>query len=123
MSYLDVPRIHFGGLFFTNPSTINNYDASFNPGVQLTNSQGQYLTNDPNGDGGPAGWNAVGTAQLWLSECTVLSAVGPGGTLIEGDPVLGALVESPSPSTPKTTPDGQGFYDIAKMVDLDPDQQ
>lgn len=123
MSYLDVPRIHFGGLFFTNPSTINNYDASFEPSVQLTGPQGQYLTDDPNGDGGPAGWNAVGTAQLWLSECTVLSAVGPAGTAVSADPILGAAVESPSPSTPKTTPDGKGFYDIAKLVDLDPDQQ
>lgn len=123
MSYLDVPRIHFGGLFFTNPSTINNYDASFEPSVQLTGPQGQYLTNDPNGDGGPAGWNAVGTAQLWLSECSVLSAVGPGGTAVSGDAILGAAVESPSPTTPKTTPDGKGYYDIAKLVDLDPDQQ
>jgi hypothetical protein len=123
MSYLDVPRIHFGGLFFTNPSTINNYDASFDPSVQLTGPQGQYLMDNPDGQGGPAGWNAVGTAQLWLSECTVLSAVGPAGTPVTGDPILGAAVESPSPATPKTTPDGKGFYDIAKLVDLDPDQQ
>lgn len=31
MSYLDVPRIHFGGLFFTNPSTINNIGLNYNP--------------------------------------------------------------------------------------------
>jgi hypothetical protein len=121
MSYLDVPRIHFGGLFFTNPSTINNFDRSYNPGVPLTNGQGAYVSVPPGGP--PAGWNAVGTAQLWLSECAVLSAVGPGGTLVSADPIVGALVESPSPSTPKTTPDGKGFYDIAKLVDLDPDQQ
>lgn len=24
MSYLDLPRLHFSGLFFTNPNTINN---------------------------------------------------------------------------------------------------
>ena len=121
MSYLDVPRIHFGGLFFTNPSTINNFDSSFNPSVPLTNAQGAYISVPPGGP--PAGWNAVGTAQLWLSECAVLSAVGPGGTPATGDPILGAAVESPSPSTPKTTPDGKGYYDIAKLVDLDPDQQ
>jgi hypothetical protein len=121
MSYLDVPRIHFGGLFFTNPSTINNFDSSYNPQVALTDAQGAYLSVPPGA--GPAGWNAMGVAQLWISECAVLSAVGPGGTPVSGDPILGALVESPSPSTPKTTPDGKGFYDIAKMVDLDPDQQ
>lgn len=121
MSYLDVPRIHFGGLFFTNPSTINNFDSSYNPTVPLTGGQGAYLSVPPGGP--PAGWNATGTAQLWISECTVLSAMGPGGAPVSGDPILGALVESPSPNTPKTTPDGKGFYDIAKMVDLDPDQQ
>lgn len=121
MSYLDVPRIHFGGLFFTNPSTINNFDSSFNPSVPLTNAQGAYVSVPPGGP--PAGWNAVGTAQLWLSECAVLSAVGPSGTPVAGDPIVGALVESPSPTTPKTTPDGKGYYDIAKLVDLDPDQQ
>lgn len=121
MSYLDVPRIHFGGLFFTNPSTINNFDSSFNPSVPLTNAQGAYVSVPPGGP--PAGWNAVGTAQLWLSECAVLSAVGPSGTAVAGDPIVGALVESPSPTTPKTTPDGKGYYDIAKLVDLDPDQQ
>lgn len=121
MSYLDVPRIHFGGLFFTNPSTINNYDSSYNPKVPLTNLQGGYISAPPAGQ--PAGWNPLGVAQLYLSECTVLSAVGPGGTAVSGDPILGALVESPSPSTPKPMPNGQGNYDIAKMVDLDPDQQ
>lgn len=121
MSYLDVPRIHFGGLFFTNPSTINNFDSSYDPSVKLTDPQGSYQSVPAGGP--PAGWNAVGTAQLWISECTVLSAVGPEGTWVVGDPILGALVESPSPSTPKTTPDGKGYYDIAKMVDLDPDQQ
>jgi hypothetical protein len=121
MSYLDVPRIHFGGLFFTNPSTINNFDKSYNPSVQLTNAQGGYISVPPGGP--PAGWNAVGIAQLWLSECTVLSVVGPGGAPVSGDPIVGALVESPSPSTPKARPDGKGQYDIAKLVDLDPDQQ
>lgn len=49
MSYLDVPRIHFGGLFFTNPSTINNYDGSYDPSVPLTNSQGGYISDPPQG--------------------------------------------------------------------------
>lgn len=119
MSYLHLPRIQFGGLFFANPSTINNFDNSFNPSVPLTDSQGAYVS-VPMG-GPPAGWNAVGVAQIWLSECKVLSAVGPSGTWVD-DPVVGAAVESPSPTTPKTDGTG-GYYDIAKLVDLDPDQQ
>jgi hypothetical protein len=118
MSYLDLPRIHFGGLFFTNPDTINNRISNYDPQVKLTNPDGSYLPR--------AGWNAVGVAQLWLAECSVLSVAGPSGTLVTdaaADPVIGAAVESPSPSTPKKTPDGKGSYDIAKMVDLDPAQQ
>lgn len=118
MSYLDLPRIHFGGLFFTNPDTTNNRIANYNPQVPLTDPQGAYLP--------VAGWNAVGVAQLWLAECSVLSVAEPAGTLVTdpaSDPIVGAAVESPSPSTPKKTPDGKGFYDIAKMVDLDPQMQ
>lgn len=121
MSYLDLPRIQFGGLFYTNPSTTNNYWPSYNQQVQLTDSTGQYLSNAQ--QGGPSGWNAAGVAQLWLSECSVLSAVGPAGTAVSGDPVVGAAVQTPSPQTPQTTPDGKGYYDIAKLVDLDPLQQ
>lgn len=32
MSYLDVPRIHFSGRFFTDPSTVNNDPAHYEPG-------------------------------------------------------------------------------------------
>src|SRR5882724_2751891 len=115
MSYLDLPRLHFSGLFFTGPSTINNIIQNYKPGVPLENSSGQYLAN--------AGWDPTGVAQWWLEECTVLSAVGAAGVAAPAsDPVIGALVQSPSPKTPMS--DGQGgFYDIAKMVDLDPDQQ
>lgn len=121
MSYLDIPRLQFGGLFFTNPDTINNYSRSYDPSTQLTNASGAYISGPP--DGGPAGWNALGVAQLWLEQCTVLTAVDAAGTVItSGDPVLGAAVESPSPKTPKSAPDGT-FYDLAKMVDLDTDQQ
>jgi hypothetical protein len=118
MSYLDVPRLQFGGLFFTNPDTINNIIRNYDPSVKLTNPDGSYLQR--------AGWNAVGVAQLWISEGSVLSVVGSSGALVtdpSADPVIGAAFESPSPSTPKTTPDGKGLYDIAKMVDLDPSQQ
>ena len=115
MSYLDLPRLHFSGLFFTGPNTINNIIENFDPSVPLENQTGQFLQN--------AGWNALGVAQWWLEECKVLSAIGPGGAQVgSDDAVIGAAVESPSPKTPMS--DGQGgFYDIAKMVDLDPDQQ
>jgi len=119
MSYLDFPRLHFSGLFYTNPNTINNTTDNYTTNVPLTNPPpppDQY--NEI-----VAGWNPVGVAQWWLEECTVLSAVGSGGVEVDAsDAVIGALVQSPSPKTPMS--DGQGgFYDIAKMVDLDPDQQ
>ena len=115
MSYLDLPRLHFSGLFFTGPSTINNIIQNFDPSVPLENQAGQFQQN--------AGWNALGVAQWWLEECKVLSAVGSNGAAVAGtDAIIGAEVLSPSPKTPMS--DGQGgFYDIAKMVDLDPDQQ
>ena len=119
MSYLDLPRIQFGGLFFTNPDTINNLTVNYNPKVPLQGPDGNFLQPQ-------AGWNPVGVAQLWLAECSVLSVVDPTGALVTdplADPVIGAAVESPSPTTPKRRPDGKGDYDIAKMVDLDPQQQ
>lgn len=116
MSYLDFPRLHFSGLFYTGPSTINNITQNYMPSVQLENAPNQY---DPN----VALWNPMGVAQWWMEECTVLSAIGPKGAPVgASDAVIGAAVQTPSPTTPMS--DGQGgFYDIAKMVDLDPDQQ
>lgn len=116
MSYLDLPRLQFSGLFYTGPSTINNILQNYTPTVTL----------ETNNEFAPrALWNPNGVAQWWLEECTVLSAVGPTGVAVNTsaqDIVVGAAVESPSPSTPMS--DGKdGFYDIAKMVDLDPDQQ
>jgi hypothetical protein len=116
MSYLDLPRLHFSGLFYTGPSTINNITQNYTPTVDLESGPNQY-------DRSVAGWDPTGVAQWWLEECTVLSAVSSGATPVAaGDAVIGAAVETPSPKTPMS--DGQGgFYDIAKMVDLDPDQQ
>jgi hypothetical protein len=115
MSYLDFPRLHFSGLFYTGPSTINNRTKNYTTSVDLEDPSGKYIK--------VAGWNPIGAAQWWLEECTVLSAVGSKGAAIDAsDEVIGALVQTPSPKTPIS--DGQGgFYDIAKMVDLDPDQQ
>lgn len=118
MSYLDLPRLHFSGLFYTGPSTINNTTQNYIPTTDLEDAPDQY---DPN----VAGWNPTGVAQWWLDECSILSAVGLAGNVItssSADPIIGASVQSPSPTTPMS--DGAtGFYDIAKMVDLDPDQQ
>ncbi len=122
MSYLDLPRLHFSGLFYTGPNTINNQTDNYTPSVNLEMPPpappDQY-----NMSGQVAGWNPVGVAQWWLEECTVLSAVGAGGVEVDAsDAVIGALVQSPSPTTPMSDGEG-GYYDIAKMVDLDPDQQ
>lgn len=118
MSYLEVPRIQFGGLFFTNPATINNLITNYNPKVPLKNAQGQFLPN--------AIWNPMGISQVWLSQCSVLSVVDASGTYSSApgsDPVIGAPVETPSPTTKKPMPNSTRNYDFAKMVDLDPDQQ
>lgn len=122
MSYLDFPRLHFSGLFYTGPSTINNITQNYTPNVNLELPP-PAPPDQFDMSGNVAGWNPMGVAQWWLEECTVLSAVGTGGAEADAsDAVIGALVQSPSPKTPMS--DGQGgFYDIAKMVDLDPDQQ
>lgn len=122
MSYLDVPRLHFGGLFYTGPSTINNITQNYMTSTVLVSPPGstQYDTSPE-----VAGWNPLGVAQWYLQECTVLSGVGTDDTLVTSstnDPVIGAKVESPSPTVQMSDGNG-GFYDIAKMVDLDPDQQ
>ena len=64
----------------------------------------------------------MGIAQVWLSECSVLSIVDASGAYSSAagsDPVIGAAVETPSPSTPKKMPNGRN-YGYAKLVDLDP---
>ncbi|MBL8230777.1 MAG: hypothetical protein JNL98_19950 [Bryobacterales bacterium] len=116
MSYLDLPRLQFGGLFFTGPNTINNITPNYESSTNLEDSNHTYIPQ-------VAGWNALGVAQWWIEECTILSGVAPNGNVVtSGDAVIGAPFESPSPSTPKTGTDGAALG-IAKMVDLDPDQQ
>ena len=99
MSYLDVPRIHFFGTFFANPSTINNTLTNYNlqPPLQLA-------------------WNPNGSAFFQFLNTRVSSVVGPDGKVLptgSGDPITQAMVATPlSPQTK-----------VAKIVDLDPDQQ
>lgn len=116
MSYLHVPRIYFGGLFYTNPGTINNIARTYDTELALTNDRDQYK--------GVAGWNPLGTARFYLQNCTVLGGVDLDGKpvpLDPTDPLIGARVSTPSPATPKA-PDGVS-YSIPKLVDLDPDMQ
>jgi hypothetical protein len=106
MSYLNLPRIHFAGLFFAGPGTINNTTANYEPDAPII-----------------AGWNPPGVSQFYLQQCTVLGAVDPTGDWIAAgsDPLIGASVATAGPQTPITV-DGNKV-DIAKLVDLDPDQQ
>nr|AEA09213.1 hypothetical protein Lip018_ORF002 [uncultured Acidobacteriota bacterium] len=117
MSYLDIPHIHFGGLFWAAPSTINNITTNYDPSVRLENQSGQYNEN-------VVLWNALGVAQFYLQNCSVLGGVDSSGKFIDSgsDPLIGAPIITPAPLTPMS--DGaSGIYDIPKMVDLDPDQQ
>lgn len=96
MSYLDVPRIHFFGRFYADPSTINNYDENF-------------ATDNPS----PL-WNPSGTHFFRFQNCAVSSVRGLDGNLLlhpEEDAIIGMPVRSA---------EEQG---VAKLVDLDTDQQ
>ena len=93
MSYLDPPRFHFSGQFFTNPSTINNRDINF---------RGRVV--DP-------GFDTNGFHLFFLQGCTVKTALDRAGAAAGGDSLVGGTVE---------TTNLQG---IAKLVDLDPEFQ
>jgi hypothetical protein len=99
MSYLDAPRIHFFGGYFANPSTINNNLTNYDlkPPLDLS-------------------WNPDVSAFFRFRDCAVRSAVGHDGAVSAGDagdPITRATVTTPQAPQPK----------VAKIVDLDPDQQ
>ncbi|HYP53021.1 MAG TPA: hypothetical protein VEQ42_05745, partial [Pyrinomonadaceae bacterium] len=98
MSYLDLPRLHFAGVFVAQPSTVNNTPQNFDPNV--TNP-------DP-------GWNPNGAAGWQFKNCTVRSVVYSEGRVCEGaseEAIIGSPVQgTDSPS-------------VAKLVDLDSEQQ
>ena len=99
MSYLDPPRIHFFGKYFANPSTINNTLSNFSLQPPLNLS-----------------WNPDGSAFFRFLDCQVTKAVGSDGTVLPAgasDPITQATVTTPQ--NPPTK--------VAKIVDLDPDQQ
>jgi len=99
MSYLDAPRLHFVGKYFANPSTINNQlnNSDLKPPLKLS-------------------WNPDGSAFFHFLGGRVSSAVRGDGTVLSGgadDPITQATVTTPQ--SPPTK--------VAKIVDLDPDQQ
>ena len=99
MSYLDPPRIHFFGKYFANPSTINNTLSNFSLQPPLNLS-----------------WNPNGSAFFRFLDCQVTKAVGNDGSVLTAgasDPITQATVTTPQ--NPPTK--------VAKIVDLDPDQQ
>src|SRR5215470_13631297 len=58
MSYLDVPRIHFAGKFFSNPSTVDNTASNYDPANTI----------DP-------AWNPGGIHYFQLLSCKITAAV------------------------------------------------
>ncbi len=95
MSYLDVPRLHFSGAFFADPSTPNNKASNY---AVVTDK----------------GWNEKGTHWFYLDNCTVrrvVDASGSAKTTAGADPLVGGSVTM------------TGDPAIAKLVDLDPDWQ
>ena len=97
MSYLHTPRINFAGQFFTNPATINNVLANYDPANPIQ----------------PV-WNPDGVAIWRFQDVTVQTVVNDAGDLLQSGQaggIVGAAVES--------VPDPKN----AKLVDLDPDQQ
>jgi hypothetical protein len=98
MSYLDVPRLHFAGTFRADPSTVNNIPSNYDPNVFRPNPS----------------WNPDGTGQWQFLNCAVQSVVYSDGTVCTesaDDPIIGSPVQ------------GTDQPAIAKLVDLDPEQQ
>lgn len=111
MSYLDPPRMHFAGQFFTNPSTINNATENYNPD--------EVYNNEPPSDVNPNSvwWNKNGQAFFKVPSATVNSAVGSDDQSLSADPIIGAQIVS------VITPPGGPSPQHGRLVDLDPDQQ
>jgi hypothetical protein len=95
MSYLDLPRIHLGGTFFTDPSTINNDPSHYEADVTR-----------------PSPWqNPKGLHRFKFVDVKVQAAIDANGIFVDRDPVLGVVANSTDrPSA-------------AKIVDLDVYQQ
>jgi len=104
MSYLDVPRMNFSGMFQADVSTINNDVANFD--VATFDPAQQELGKD-------GSWNPEGTGSFRLVGCTI-SGARLGNRLLatpQDDPAIGMLLEN------------SGQRVSGKLVDLDPQQQ
>lgn len=111
MSYLDTPRIHFAGQFFTDPSTINNATENYN----LT----EVYNNNPPSPSNPNSvwWNQYGQAFFKIQPGSkVTSAFDKTGQQAQQDSVVNAQIVSVIAGGPPTPQYG-------RLVDLDPDQQ
>ena len=100
MSYLNVPRLCFAGIFSAAPSTVNNTPQNYDPSVNITPQN--------------AGWNPGGTGYWQFIGCTVQAVYYADGTVCTSpmqDPIVGATFGSAN----------QGSS--GKIVDLDPEQQ
>lgn len=115
MSYLDLPRIHFCGRFFTDPSTVNNDPAHYDPSA----------TN-------PSPWQTpLGQHRFELLDCLITSAYGPNGNSpndpLVGTPICSVVSKAPTPdhSTQKVAavPSNAPSNGPAKIVDIDVYQQ
>lgn len=98
MSYLDLPRLCFTGNFSADPSTVNNTPQNYDPRVTAPNP----------------GWNPTGTGQWQFIDCTVQAVYYTDGSVCTSaaqDPIIGAAFM------------GANQQQIAKIVDLDPEQQ
>jgi hypothetical protein len=77
MSYLDIPRIHISGQFFTDPSTVNNDPTHYDPAVTR-----------------PSPWQEPnGQHRFQLKNCLVMSAVDANGP-VATDYIIGAPISS-----------------------------
>ena len=101
MSYFDLPRAHFSGQFFCDPSTINNEQANYDSANFDVSKLALW-------------WNPKGTGVFKFVDCKVNSVRMPNGELVtdaSADPIIGtgmSVVENPF---------------AGKIVDLDPQQQ
>ncbi|MBV9209970.1 MAG: hypothetical protein JOZ52_05045 [Acidobacteria bacterium] len=113
MSYLDPPRMHFSGQFWTNPSTINNATENY--------SLDEVYNNEPPSDVNPNSvwWNEDGQAFFKIPSAAVTEAVGSQDQSMPDDPIIGAQIVSVIAPADGASPTPQ----YGRLVDLDPDQQ
>lgn len=109
MSYLDIPRLHLAGSFYTDPSTMDNDPQHYNTDVV-----------------NPSPWQEpLGKHEFKILDCTVVSVMDSTGTLQVGDPLVGNAFGTVAAMYPDpSAPPGTGVPPVeAKLVDLDTYQQ